>query len=128
MSDTVFTLYDDQLYIFVLEANDRDAISEWRNAILETLKDWPPYLPVVVLLDLGSHDVMLTPYLRVALDQITSRLKMLRGRFALCIANTLNGQMIRLNHHRYHDPHFTMLSRIFQDYDESIQWLERGLI
>ena len=123
-----YVLFEDQLHGFILRDNNRDTIDAWANTIMSTLKSWPPYLPVVVLLELGDHDVMLTPYLRASMDRVMGQLALLKGRFALRIANTLNGQMIRLNHHRYYDPHRTMRSRIFQEKEDAIKWLKGGFI
>lgn len=119
--------FDKQIVVYHLDTVARDVIDSGADDVLETMENWPTGHPFLVIYDIVSTKIALTPHLRHRLQGLSRAFPDLEGRAAVVLPRSVITQVFKL---------FVIAQnrvggrrkQVFFTRDAGIEWLKQVIV
>ncbi len=115
-----------QIIILTISRTVPEAVDAWAEASLRMLDVWPPDRPYLLLHDVSTPGVALTPYIRQRSRELATAAPHVGGRVAVLLPRGALGRVIRI-YLNYLSRNANRTLRAFLDRDEALAWLREAL-
>jgi hypothetical protein len=119
-------LFDKRIVIFHLDTVARDIIDAGAKDVLETMKNWPTKHQYLVIYDITSAKIALTPHLRQRLQELAKAYPDLKGRSAVVLPRSVITQVFKL--FVIAQNRVGRRKQVFFDRESAIAWLQQVMV
>lgn len=118
-------LFDKRIVIYHLDTVSREILDAGADDVLDTMKNWREGHPYLVIYDITSAKIALTPHLRHRLQELSKAYPDLKGRSAVVLPRSVVTQVFRLFVRSQN--RIGRSKQVFFNRESAIDWLKEKL-
>ena len=118
-------LFGERIVIYHLDTVAREILDAGADDVLDTMKNWQTNQPFLVLYDITSTKIALTPHLRHRLQELSNAFPDLKGRAAVVLPQSIITQVFRLFVRSQN--RIGRSKQVFFSRESAIDWLKEKL-